>query len=70
MGGRYDRVTGATSHGPTGILAVVSALRVEDDVDSGHGAFLDGEGRLTLPDQVLEEADLAGGDGRITVVGG
>jgi len=40
----------------------MSALPVEDDVDSDHEAFLDAQGRLTLPDQVIAEAHLTTGD--------
>jgi bifunctional DNA-binding transcriptional regulator/antitoxin component of YhaV-PrlF toxin-antitoxin module len=40
----------------------MSALPVEDDVDSDHEAFLDAQGRLTLPDQVIAEAHLMTGD--------
>jgi bifunctional DNA-binding transcriptional regulator/antitoxin component of YhaV-PrlF toxin-antitoxin module len=40
----------------------MTAQPVEDDVDTDHEAFLDAQGRLTLPDQVLAEANLAGGD--------
>ncbi len=36
--------------------------QLEDDVDTDHEAILDSHGRLTLPDQVLAEAHLSGGD--------
>lgn len=38
------------------------SAQVEDDVDNDHEASLDSDGRLTLPDQVIAEANLASGD--------